>query len=172
MTDCSERRSVGVVVERQRIDNPWVDARWRVVGLLPALPDRAPWTVLAESPDRTDYYAGTAEVALHPTEAENYKENLASARPSLYVILRRCAEEPGLRLHAVTADPGEVDAHSDAGDDLIEALPLPADLAAWMQDFVARHYIDRPFYKRQRDRADPEALATRRPVSRPENKHG
>ncbi len=176
-TDHTERRSVGVVVERQRIDNPWVDARWRVIGLLPPLPDRAPWSVLAQAPDRIHYYAGAADIALHPTEAENYRENLSSARPSLYVILRRCPEDPGLRLLEITVDPGEVDAHSDAGDDLIEAVPLPADIAAWMQDFVARHFVERPFYKRQRDRADPEALAHRPPVARPplsraEKNHG
>lgn len=167
----SEKRAIGVVVERQRIDNPWVDARWRVIGLLPALPGRAPWSVLRQGPERTEFYAGAAEVALHPTEAENYRDNLAGSRPSLYVILRRCSEEPGLRLLAATVDPGEVDAHSDAGDDLIEAVPLPADIAAWMQDFIARYLVERPFYKRQRDRPDPEAMARRVPVARPKDEH-
>ncbi|MDQ2105602.1 DUF3305 domain-containing protein [Azospirillum isscasi] len=167
MTGQAERRGVGITVERQRIDNPWVDARWRVTGALPALPDRAPWTVLARDGGCTAYYAGAAEIVLYPGEAGNYAENLKGGRPTLYVILRRCAEEPGLRLLAVTVDPGEVDAHSDAGDDLIEAIPLPADLAEWMRGFVARHHTDRPFYKRRRDRADPEALARRAPVARP-----
>lgn len=169
--DRAERRSVGVVVERQRIDNPWVDARWRVVGLLPVLPDRTPWSVLLRTPERTEFYAGAAEIALHPTETGNYRDNLAGSRPSLYVMLRRCSEEPGLRLLGITVDPGEVDAHSDAGDDLIEALPLPPDVTAWMQDFVARHHVERPFYKRQRDRADPEALARRTPIAHPPMPH-
>ncbi|TWA63767.1 uncharacterized protein DUF3305 [Azospirillum brasilense] len=174
MTGQAERRGVGITVERQRIDNPWVDARWRVTGALPALPDRAPWTVLAEDGERTGYYAGAAEIVLHPGETENYVENLKGGHPMLYVILRRCAEEPGLRLLAVTVDPGEVDAHSDAGDDLIEAIPLPPDLAAWMSDFVVRHHTERPFYKRQRDRPDPEALARRAPVAHPgkDQRHG
>ena len=170
-THAPETHAIGVVVERQRIDNPWVDARWRVIGLLPMLPDRAPWSVLRQGPDRTEFYAGAAEVALHPTEAENYRDNLAGSRPSLYVILRRGAEEPGLRLLAVTVDPGEVDAHSDAGDDLIEAVPLPPDIAAWMQDFVTRHLVERPFYKRQRDRPDPEAMGRRIPISRQKDGH-
>lgn len=171
-TDRAERLTVGVVVERQRIDNPWTDARWRVIGVLPGVPDLPPWSVLEQAGDHTRYYAGAGEIALHPSEAENYKENVGGTRPSLYVILRPCGDEPGLRLLSVTVDPGEIDAHSDAGDDLIEAVPLPPALAAWIQDFVARHYVHRPFYKRQRDRADPEALARRRPVTHPEDDHG
>lgn len=167
----SESRAVGVVVERRRIDNPWVEARWSVIGLVPVLPGRPAWSVLRHTPERTDYYAGAAEVTLHPTEAANYRDNLAGSPPSLYVILRRCPEEPGWLLLEVTADPGEVDAHSDAGDDLIEALPLPPDIAAWMQDFVARHLVERPFYKRQRDRPDPEAMARRLPRSHPKDEH-
>ena len=171
--DRAERMTVGVVVERQRIDNPWVEARWTVIGVLPGVPDLAPWSVLEQSGDHTRYYAGAGEIALHPTEAENYKDNLDSARPSIYVILRPGGDAPGMRLLSVTVDPGEVDAHSDAaGNDLMEALPLPPHVAAWMQDFVARHYVHRPFYKRQRDRADPEALARRAPATRPEKDHG
>lgn len=175
--DRAERATVGVVVERQRIDNPWTDARWRVIGLLPGVPDLPPWSVLEQAGDRTRYYAGAGEIALHPTEAENYKDNLDGPRPSAYVILRPGGGDPGLRLLAVTVDPGEVDAHSDAGDDRIEAVPLPPAVAMWVQDFVARHYVHRPFYKRQRDRADPEALARRRPhaarpATHPEDDHG
>lgn len=171
--DRAERVMVGVVVERQRIDNPWIEARWRVLAVLPGVPDLPPWSVLDENGGRTRYYAGEAEIALHPTEAENHKHNLDGPQPSLYVILRRDgAAVHGLRLLSVTADPGEVDAHSDAGDDLIEPVPMPPAVAAWIAGFVARHYVERPFHKRQRDRADPEALGHRAPVTQPEKDHG
>ena len=32
--------------------------------------------------------------------------------------------------------------------------------------FVAEHLVERPFFKRERDRADPEALARRAPPRR------
>ncbi len=172
--DRAERLSVGVVVERRRLDNPWVEVGWRVIGALPGVPDLPAWSVLEESGAATRFYAGTAEIALHPGEAESYKLNLDGPRPALYVILRRDGGSgPGLRLLGVTADPGEVDAHSDAGDDLIEAVPLPAAVALWMRDFVDRHFVERPFHKRQRDRADPEALGRRPPSPHPQEKdHG
>jgi hypothetical protein len=33
-----------------------------------------------------------------------------------------------------------------------------------VEAFVAEHHVERPFVKRKRDRADPEALAHRRPM--------
>ena len=167
--DRAERRSVGVVVERRRVDNPWIEARWQPVMLVPADPTLPDWSVLAEGPDWTRHYAGTAEIALFPTEAENYKHNLDGGSPSAYVILRPGGPAPGIRLLAVTADPGEIDTHAEAGDDVIEALPLPIPLVLWMDGFVARHYVERPFHKRKRDRADPEALALRRRTGGPQH---
>ncbi|WP_448192268.1 DUF3305 domain-containing protein [Azospirillum sp. sgz301742] len=166
----SESRSVGVVVERRQTGNIWQPERWSAVALLPGRPDVAPWTVLDEGEGWTRRYAGAAEVALFASETDNYKHNLDGPQPAIFVILRRDGSgESGLRLLGVTVDPGEIDAHSDAGDDLIEALPLPPDLAAWMRDFVERYHVERPFHKRKRDRADPEALARR---SHLENDHG
>ena len=160
--DSTEHRTVGVVVERRRTGNIWQPERWSAVALLPGRPDVAPWTVLESGEGWARCYAGAAEVALFASDTDNYKHNLDGPRPAAFVILRRDGGEPGLRLLGVTLDPGEIDAHSDAGDDLIEALPLPPSLAAWLRDFVERHHVERPFHKRRRDRADPEALARRR----------
>jgi hypothetical protein len=165
--DAAERLSVGVLVERRRIDNPWLPERWQAVAVLPGGLPLTPWTVLEEGDGWTRYYAGTAALELFRTETDNYRHNLESSRPSVYVILRR-GGEPGLSLLGATVDPGEIDAHSDAGDDLIEALPLPAPVADWMRSYIARHHVERPFYKRQRDRPDPEALGRRPRLSFPE----
>lgn len=164
--DGSESMTLGIVAERRHIDHPWPTERWTVVTALAGEPEVAPWTVLAEGGDWTRYYAGAATVALFPSEAQNYKHNLDGPSPALYVILRRSRQPPGMALLLVTVDPGEIDAHSDSGDDLIEAVPLPPTVAAWMRAFIDRHYVPRPFHKRQRDRADPEALATRSPSHR------
>jgi hypothetical protein len=40
---------------------------------------------------------------------------------------------------------------------------MPPGLLAATADFVARHHVEHAFYKRKRDKADPEALARRRP---------
>lgn len=163
VTVTAERRPVGIVVERRRMANPWQSHGWRVIAVLPGRPSTGPWTVLAKGEGWTRYFAGVVELELFRGETAAYKDNLESAQPSVYVVLRRADEEPGLRLLEATVDPWEVDAHADSGDDLIEAMPLPEDIAAWMRDFVAQHHVERAFYKRTRDRADPEALARGRP---------
>lgn len=160
-----ERMSIGVVIERRRVEHPWQPERWRAVAALPGRPAAAPGTLLARGEGWARYYAGAVELALFPGETEGYRDNLASSRPAIYVVLRRCDGEPGLALRAATVDPGEIEAQAEAGDDLIEALPLPPAVAAWIAGFVARHHVERPFHKRRRDRADPEALAPRRPSS-------
>jgi hypothetical protein len=71
-------------------------------------------------------------------------------------------------LQTVTVDPGEAHVHADAGNDLLEALPMPPALRAAVAAFVATHHREQVFHKRRRDRADPEAMARRRPAAEEE----
>jgi hypothetical protein len=43
---------------------------------------------------------------------------------------------------------------------------MPPEIEARLAAFVEAHHVERPFIKRKRDRADPEALARRPPISR------
>jgi len=166
MTEPAARMPVGVVVERQAVDHPWIDHRWKPVAVLPGDPVARPWTVIGESEGVTRYHAGTAWLGLFRLETETYKYNLESAQPAVYVILRRVDEPPGIVLLAATVCPGEAHAHADTGDDLVEALPMPEPVASWLAEFVAAHHVEREHYKRKRDRADPEALARHGPGAR------
>lgn len=163
-----EARRVGVIVDRLTVDHPWADHRWAAAQVLPGAPDRAePWTPIAEEPGGTRYFAGVAEIVLYPGETATLKYNVEGPEPAVYVFLRASEAPPGLTLFGVTACPGEAHAHADTGDDLVEAVPMPAPLVDWVRDFVARNHVERPAYKRKRDRADPEALASRRGGPRP-----
>jgi hypothetical protein len=159
------RIPVGVVVERRKSTNRWVDETWRPIAVLPGEPATAPWTVLGAEGDVTRFYAGGASIELHRSETENYVYNLASASPSLWVALRPVSATPPYELHAVTADPTEGSSFTEAGDDLVEAVPMPATVRAALEAFVAEHHVERPFQKRQRDRLDPETIS-RGPVRR------
>jgi hypothetical protein len=79
------------------------------------------------------------------------------------VALRPTGVEPPYDLIAVTADPGEGEAFTQNGDHLVDAVPMPESIQATIAAFVAEHHVETPFYKRKRDRADPEALARRAP---------
>jgi len=154
---------VVVLVERRPAASPWAEWSWRAVEVLEDAPELPPWTVLREAAGRTLFLAGRAEVALHPTDTANYRDNLVADPPKVWVVLRRADSAPGLALHTVTVDAGEAHLYADAGEDLLEALPMPPFLRATAEAFVARHHVERRFHKRQRDRADPEAMGRRVP---------
>jgi hypothetical protein len=142
---------VGVVVERQKATSPWLDFVWRPVSVLSGIPAAAPWTVLGAAGDTTTFFAGTAAIALYRTETANYIANLNSGAPLLWVALRATDGEPPYELLTVTADPAEGEALTEAGNDLIECVPMPPDIRHTVEAFVAEHHVDRPFFKRQRD---------------------
>jgi hypothetical protein len=156
------RIAVGVVAERRKAATPWADFIWKPVSVLTGAPEAAPWTLLSGPDDVATFYAGATEIALYRTETGGYSDNLATGAPRLWVCLRPTGKEPPFGIVAVTADPGEGEALTQAGDDLVEAVPMPSSVRAAIEAFVAEHHVERPFVKRERDRLDPEALARRR----------
>ena len=157
----SIRIPVAVLAERRPGVTQWADWSWRAVEVLEEAPDLLDWTVLREAEGRTLYLAGRAEVLFCPTDTPNYRDNLAAAAPSIWVVLRPVEAAPGFALHAVTVDAGEAHLYADTGSDLLEALPLPPGLGERLAAFVAEHHVERIQHKRRRDRADPEALGHR-----------
>lgn len=149
---------VGVVIERRRSSSPWVDFIWRPIAVLPGVPDAAPWTALDGDADRTNFYGGAAAIALHRSGTSGYRDNLASGAALLWVVLRPTGLEPPYEIAAVTADPGEGEAFTESATNLVETVPMPEPVHAALADFVARHHVERPFVKRERDRAAPEAM--------------
>jgi len=130
--------------------------------VLPDNPDMSMWTVLREQDGATLFYAGAATIDLYRSETERYRDNLASGAPSVWIVLSPSEGAWPYVLAAVTADPAEGEAFTEAGANLVEAVTMPEVLRGMIEDFVATHHVEREFVKRQRDRANPEALARRR----------
>jgi hypothetical protein len=161
------RVEVAVVVERRPGVTPWADFAWQPREVLEDFPPAAPWTVLREEAGRTLFLAGAAEVALHPTDTDNYIHNLEQDPPRAWVVLRPTEAAPGYALQAVTVDAGEAQLYAESGSDLLEALPMPPGLRLLVERIVAEHHRQREFHKRKRDRADTEALGRRSRVEEP-----
>ena len=159
------RIPVGVVVERRKATSPWADVIWRPVAVLGGLPDAAPWTPLAIEGETATYYAGAAEIELYRSETDNYRRNLASGAPSIWVALQATGREPPYEIAAVTADPAEGEGLTGPGQGIIEAVAMPDSLHDAIAAFVAEYHVEHVFKKRMRDSADPEALARRGPLS-------
>jgi Protein of unknown function (DUF3305) len=155
------RIPVGVVVERHKAKSPWLDFLCRPVSVLVGVPAAAPWTVIDAEGDVTTFYAGDAVIELHRSETANYRDNLASGSPLLWVVLRPALGEIGFDLLMVTADPAEGEALTGAGNDLVEAVPMPAAISEAVKIFIAQHHVEQRFIKRERDRSTPRSSARR-----------
>jgi hypothetical protein len=146
--------SVGVLVERSKSASQWSDFLWRAVGVLIGVPDTPAWTRLSDDGARATFYAGAADVELH------------RGVPSLWVALGPTDADPPYKLLIVTADPAEGEAMTGAGNNLVEAIPMPLTVQEAIAQFIAEHHVETQFSKRKRDRANPEALARQGPSDR------
>jgi hypothetical protein len=143
-----------VVVERRKAKSPWLDFLWRPVSVLVGTPSAVPWTRISEEGDATTFYAGEAAIELHRTETANYRQNLSSGMPALWAVLRpklANSANPAFELLTVTADPAEGEALTDAGNDLVATVPMPAAIMETIDGFNAEHHVERTFNKRKRD---------------------
>lgn len=154
---------VGVVVERRKARSPWAEHLWRPVAVLAGLPEAGIWTVLSDDGVAATYYAGPADIALYRSESENYRQNLVSGAPAVWVALQATGGGPPYAVAAVTADPAEGEGWTEAGDAIVEAVAMPDAVRAGLAAFIAQYPPGPGFVKRQRDRADPEAMARRVP---------
>lgn len=155
------RIPVGIVVERHKADSPWTDFVWRAVAVLPDERDTKPWTLLREEDGAMLFYAGSATVDLYPSETARYRDNLASGSPGIWTVLSPAEGAWPYSVAAATADPAEGEAFTEAGANLVEAVPMPELLREAIESFVAEHHVEREFFKRKRRQTDPEALARR-----------
>jgi len=160
------RVSVGVVVERRKAKSPWIDVIWRPAAVLDGSPDANPWTELANDGEAALFYAGQADLDLHRSETVNYRDNLASGAPSIWIALHPRIGEPPCEIASITADPAEGECWTEPGDAIVEAVAMPESLRETVAAFVKEHYVENVFSKRERDRADPEALARHAPVDK------
>ena len=155
------RIPVGVVVERSKAASQWIDFVWRPVAVLHGQPVAEPWTPLAAEGGVTTFYAGTAEVELFRSDTQFYRDNLVSGAPSLWIGMTPTDSEPPYQILAVTADPAEGESFSEIAANLVEQVPMPETIREIVAAFVAEHHVEQPFFKRKRDRVNPEALARR-----------
>lgn len=141
---------VGVVVRQSPGVTRWAPHAWKAVAVLPGAGPGG-WKELAREGDVVDYHAATADLVLHRTETEAYLVALNAAVPTLWAILRPASGAGGRpRLVKVTASAYEAQDHGDNGEDLVEPVPMPEGLAAWIAGFVRRHHREEAFVKRKR----------------------
>ncbi len=165
-----ERMPLGVVIERREIDNPWQDYVWCPVALIPGAPEVEEWKPVNSGKGWIHDHAATLPLELHRKETEFYVYNLESRPPVIYVVLRQSEEagEPEVEPFVVTASPAESQDFVDVGDDIVEAVPMPEVVLAWVKAFCVVHHVPEPDYTRKRTRLDPDDVLLSAPGRRRE----
>src|SRR5260221_14477706 len=144
----------------------WADFLWRPVSVFAGIASAAPGTLLEADAETALFFAGEAVIELHRTETNNYRDNLGSGAPALWVIMRPTASDPPYELLAVTADPAEGETFTDAGSNLVEAAPMPPAIGEIIARFMPRLHLERPSARAHHDQPRPADLPTRREVRR------
>jgi len=130
---------------------PWAKWSWTARAVLPGAA-QANWTEMRRDGDTVEYHAGTLNLELHRADTEAYLHGLHAQNPSVYIILRESTDEAPLELVLVTVSPYEAQDYADSGEEIIEKVPMPAALRAWVEDFVETHHQEETFIKRKRDK--------------------
>lgn len=147
-----ETMPLGIVVERRRGVTAWAEWSWRPVSVIPgAGPVDPPGRLLMEGEGWTHSHAVTLTLELFRTDTEGYRLNLSQDPPRLWVVMRPGADGEELVPAIVTASAHEGEGYQ-VGSDVVETVPMPAEVIALVRDFVEQHHVDVPFHKRERKR--------------------
>jgi Protein of unknown function (DUF3305) len=152
-------REIGVVIERRKPKSQWIDVIWEAHAILPEPPEVAVGTSLGKTGDDELFYGGSFLLEAHTVETEQYRLNLNTHSPKIWVVLRPQPDNSLPEIAKVTCDPSEGEGFTETGWDIVNMIPMPEVIHAALLGFVEEHHVETPFYKRKRDRADPEALA-------------
>ncbi|MGP1396575.1 MAG: DUF3305 domain-containing protein [Inquilinaceae bacterium] len=150
-----ETLRVGVVAGSHPPLNPWAERMLRPVALMADLPTLAPGTLMSDADGVRTVYLGDHGLTLHSGETGHYRDNLAAARPAVWVSL---ADD---RVQMVTVDPYEGESLASDPARVVEAVAMPPAIVDRLTAFVAAHHVEEVFHKRRRTPAvaasDPRA---------------
>jgi len=122
-----------------------------VTGLLPGA-GPGHWQILRSDGETVEYHAATLPLTLYRTDTEAYLTSLNGVPPSIFVVLRPApagsTDYP--QVLTITASAYEAQDYADNGEDIVERIPMPEGLRAWIGQFVQDHHTEELFVKRKR----------------------
>jgi hypothetical protein len=150
------RFPVAIVVEKIPLANRWASEKWQI-GAVER--DDSPLRVavkLSDDATGTRWRFTGFGIELHTSESEGYFLNITAPDPKIFVMWRMLEPErigaDGLaaRPELVTVSYNEAARLMDGGE-MVDALPLPPAVLAWMEPFVAANYKPEPKRKVRRN---------------------
>jgi hypothetical protein len=140
---------VAVVMRRERIDHKWQAWRWILQDVVQHEPafGTEPRRILANEREERWLHPNFT-VELWRDDAEGYYLNATTDAPCWFVLWRMeeeagLADEPIARPEMVTLSYYDAGRWLDA-QETVEQVPAPPEVVAWLQGFVAEHYVPEP----------------------------
>lgn len=145
---------LGIVIRKAPGVTRWAAWSWRAVAVLPGA-GPADWREMRRDGEVVEYHAATVPLELHRTQTEAYLQGISSRVPAIYVVMRpnaRPEQSPApYEVMLATASPFEAQDYTETGEEVVEKVPMPEGLVAWVRDFIATHHEQEAFRKRRRD---------------------
>jgi hypothetical protein len=163
----TETMRIAVLAVRRPPVTRWGTGELRPAEVLTRAPDLAPPARIAGENGTETWYLGARDMVLWTGDTGHHRDNLASDRPSVWVVLRGQRPETA-ELVCVTVDPYEGEGYAGDPALTVEAVPMPEAVRHRLAGFVAAHHVEMPFKKRKRSPHDPDALQPRAPRILPE----
>ena len=128
-------------MERRALANRWQSETWQPVAVIPDEPAAAPPRLVLEDGGRVQWLHPGFEIVLHRDEAEGYYLNLTTSEPHMFVMWRMDDGQAVPKL--VTPSYHEAARLMDGGAQ-VDGVPLPAEIAAWLAEYVDANYRPEP----------------------------
>ena len=146
---------VGIVIEKRPSKSRWISHTWKPIAVLPGAAATEEWRLLSSEDGVETFHIATLSVQLHRKETEAYLVNLTNEPPSVYIVLEENDDPddfdaPEVSAVRATVSPFEAQDFLDTGEDIIEPVPMPDGMIAWLREFTERHHVQETFKKRKR----------------------
>jgi len=140
---------VAVIMEKRRLDNRWVPEKWEPAGVVPDVTGHSEQGLcIVKGPGREQFLYPGFELKLFNDEIEGYYLNISSPEPKVFVMWRMSEQDRAIPF-VVTLSYHEAARMMDGGES-VDAVAMPADIAAWLSDYVHAHYKPEPKKVRKR----------------------
>jgi len=142
--------TVAVVIERERAPNQYEAWRFRIVDVVPneAAVGSAPRVLRDDGKVQRTLHPGFV-VELFRDQAQGYHLNLASGAPVWFVVWRIDDDDPSRAWpETVSVSYEEAGRWLDA-QERVDNVPLPAEVAAWLQTYTDATYQPEPRKRRR-----------------------
>jgi hypothetical protein len=132
---------IAVLMQRRALKHRWANEAWAAVGVVPNRGKLPPLHVLSESAERDYYLVSGLDLELYSDDNEGYYENWVAPESKVFVQWRM----EGGRAIPVRASVSYAEGTRmfDNGESA-DGVPMPAEIHAWLSDYLRQHYQPRP----------------------------